>query len=139
MKKQFVITVWSSEEKLDLTPEEIQYEIYENISNLDTVEVLEIQNGKVKTVKLNEANMSDCFEIWDNSGNFVALIHSAKSLDEGMMKKLLDVFGCSENSESSYLIMDERDVEEFNKKLEAHENKYINFCFLGFNFPYSKA
>ncbi len=48
MKKQFVITVWSSEPNLDLTPEQMQHEIYETISNLDTVEVMEIQNGEQK-------------------------------------------------------------------------------------------
>jgi hypothetical protein len=61
---------------------------------------------------LNENEMVECFEIWDDSGNFVALVYGEY---EDKMDELCKVFNCTENSESPYLIMNESDIEEFNK------------------------
>ena len=65
----------------------------------------EIKKEKTKTMKLNEDNISNCFEIWDDSGNLVALIHYEGTLNGEMMTKLMEVFNCSQNSESPYLAL----------------------------------
>jgi hypothetical protein len=67
-------------------------------------------------VKLNMDDMVECFEIWDDSGNFIALVYGEY---KDKMDKLLEAFGCTENSESLYMIMDEREIEEFNKNNEG--------------------
>jgi len=45
-KKEFKVKIYSSNEELKLNADEIQYQIYENISNLDTVKVTEVLKTK---------------------------------------------------------------------------------------------
>jgi hypothetical protein len=42
IKKEFKVKIYSSNEGLELNADEIQYQIYENISYLDTVKVAEV-------------------------------------------------------------------------------------------------
>ena len=43
MKKKFIVEIYSSEEDIsNITAETLQYEIYENVRNIDTVHVKEV-------------------------------------------------------------------------------------------------
>ena len=79
MKRKFIVNIWSSKEDLKLFANDIQYEIYENISDLDTVEVKEVPiiehpfYEKIKQILTN-------LEIYDNEDDIIALTNQLSNL-----------------------------------------------------------
>lgn len=69
MKKKFIVKIWSSTEDLDLNAEQIKYEIYENISNLETVEVEEIPFEKSREQQ-NKEWVQKAFDLVNWLGNW---------------------------------------------------------------------
>ena len=59
MKKTYKVEIWSSEEEFPTDAKELQYEIYENISGLDTVKVTEYNLDIERLYKSEEDLIED--------------------------------------------------------------------------------